>query len=399
MIQGKKTEYPSRELCFMQRNRKVIIIGSAYPIRGGGISTFNERLAKAFIDWGDEVIIHTFKLLYPFFLFPGKTQRSEDTPPEQLNIAVTINSINPLNWIIVGRRIRNEKPTLVVIRYWIPYLAPCFSTIARIVQKDKQSKVIAITDNILPHEKMPGTNLLTSLFIRSVQGFIVMSKSVLQDLNRFDQAKPRRYCPHPLYDNYGEIIPKEEAKRKIGLDTTTKYLLFFGFIREYKGLDILIRAFSDTRLRSLPIKLLIAGEFYTDSKLYTDLITELDLNEQVVLKIGFVPNDEVHLYFCAADLVVQPYRAATQSGVTQIAYHFNKPMITTDVGGLSEIVPNGIVGYVVEPDPKDIADAIFRFFSENREKEFSENAKKEKKKYSWEQLLNKIDELIIEIQG
>ena len=378
----------------MSNSRKVIILGSAYPFRGGGISTYNERLAKAFADRGDDVTIHTFTLQYPSFLFPGKTQYSAEAPPEGLKIEVTVNSINPFNWIKVGRRIRRERPDLLVIRYWIPFMAPCFGTIARIVRKNRHTRVIAITDNIIPHEKMPGMRALTSWFVGSVQAFITMSRSVLEDLNTFDTAKPRAYCPHPLYDNFGESIPREEARRALGLDPGTNYILFFGFIREYKGLDILIRAMADESLRNIPVKVIVAGEFYSDPKQYYDLVEAAGLKDRIIFRSDFIPNTDVHKYFCAANLVVQPYREATQSGVTQVAYHFNKPMITTNVGGLSETIPDGKVGYVVAPEPREVAEAIHRFFKEEKEIEFSRNVDEEKKKYSWENLLDVMDTLM-----
>jgi D-inositol-3-phosphate glycosyltransferase len=382
----------------MSPKRKVVIIGSAYPLRGGGIATFNERLARAFADRGDDVRIETFKLQYPAALFPGKTQYSSEEPPEGLNISVTVNSIDPFNWIRIGRKIRNEKPDLVIIRYWIPFMAPCFGTIARIIRKNRHTRIIAVADNIIPHEKMPGMTLLTSWFVASVDGFMTMSRAVLEDLNKFDRAKPRVYCPHPLYDNFGVGIAREEAKKILQLDPSFGYLLFFGFIREYKGLDLLIRAFADPRLGSLPVKALVAGEFYSDPKPYHELISELNLQDRFVIRNDFIPNTDVYKYFSAADVVVQPYKEATQSGVTQVAYHFNKPMITTNVGGLSETVPDGIVGFVVEPDPKQVADAIYRFYNGHREDEFSENASEEKKKYSWENFINKLDELLHEIK-
>jgi glycosyltransferase involved in cell wall biosynthesis len=382
----------------MSPKRKVVIIGSAYPLRGGGIATFNERLAKAFSDHGDDVRIETFKLQYPAALFPGKTQYSNEAPPEGLNISVTISSIDPFTWIKIGRKIRDEKPDLVIIRYWIPFMAPCFGTLARIIRKNKHSRIIAIADNIVPHEKMPGMTLLTSWFVASVHGFMTMSRAVLEDLNKFDLAKPRVYCPHPLYDNFGEGIAKEEAKAILQLDQSAGYVLFFGFIREYKGLDLLIRAFADPKLSSMPVKALVAGEFYSDPKPYFDLIAELNLQDRFVIRNDFIPNTDVYKYFSAADVVVQPYKEATQSGVTQVAYHFNKPMITTNVGGLSETVPDGRVGFVVEPGPKEVADAIYRFYTGHRENEFSENAKEEKKKYSWEHFINKLDELLQEIK-
>lgn len=362
------------------------------------MSTYNERLARAFQDRGHEVLIYTFSLQYPGFLFPGKTQYSTDPPPEDLNIRIAINSVNPINWISVGRQIRKIKADLIIVRYWMPFMAPALGTIARIIRRNKFSKIIAITDNIIPHEKMPGGNLLSSYFVGSCDGFITMSKAVLADLDKLNKAKPRKYSPHPLYDNFGALISKSEAKKRLGLDQNASYILFFGFIREYKGLDLLINAFADKRFRELNIKLLVAGEFYIDGKPYIELIEKLGLAEQIELHTQFIENNDIVNYFCASDIVAQPYRDATQSGVTQIAYHFEKPMLTTNVGGLSEMVPDGRVGYVVKPEVDEISNALYRFFVENKETEFTANAAIEKKRFSWDILIDNIEEVASKIQ-
>ncbi len=374
--------------------RKVIIIGTAYPFRGGGMSTYNERLARAYQQRGDDVTIYTFSLQYPGFLFPGKTQYSTDPPPSDLNIKVSVNSVNPLNWVKVGLEIKKLKADLVIIRYWMPFMAPCLGTLARIIRSNKHSKVVAITDNIIPHEKMPGGSLLSSYFVKSCDGFIAMSRAVLKDLEKFDAFKPRLFSPHPLYDTFGAAVPKITAKLKLGLEEGVHYILFFGFIREYKGLDLLIKAFADERFSPLPVKLLIAGEFYIDGKPYFDLIERLGLKDRIVLHTEFIENSEIVYYFCASDIVAQPYKDATQSGVTQIAYHFEKPMLTTNVGGLSEMVPDGKVGFVVAPVVDEISDALLRFFNENKEAEFSAQAAIEKKRFSWNILLERIDEIV-----
>ncbi len=379
--------------------RNVIIIGTAFPFRGGGMSTYNERLAQAYQQRGDKVLIYTFSLQYPGFLFPGKTQYSTDPPPVDLDIVVAVNSVNPFNWIKVGRQIRKRRAEIVIIRYWMPFMAPCLGTIARIIRRNKYSKVVAITDNIIPHEKMPGGKLLSRFFVKSCDGFIAMSRAVLSDLGKFDKLKPRAFSPHPLYDNFGEKIGKDLAKKYLKLDQNYSYILFFGFIREYKGLDLLIKAFADERFRKLPVKLLIAGEFYIDGKPYLDLIESLGLGGNIVLRTEFIENSEIVNYFCASDIVAQPYKDATQSGVTQIAYHFEKPMLTTNVGGLSEMVTDGKVGYVVAPDANEINEALLRFFTENKENEFAANAAIEKKRFSWDILLENIDSVVKQIQS
>ena len=370
--------------------KKIVIIGSAYPLRGGGLATFNERLARAFKQNGHQVRIETFSLQYPSFLFPGKTQYSDEAAPDDLDITVSVNSINPFNWIKIGRMLRKEKPDLVVLRYWIPFISPSLGTIARIIRKNKHTKVVAIADNIIPHEKRVGDAMLSNYFVNSVDGFVTMSKTVMDDLDKFDQKKPRLFNPHPLYDNFGGIIDKKEAREKLGLQADEKYLLFFGFIRDYKGLDLLLQAMTDSRIKQENIKLIIAGEFYSGEEKYRQYIAEHHLSRSLILHTDFIPNTKVGLYFNACDVIVQPYKTATQSGVTQIGYHFEKPMIVTNVGGLPEIILHDKTGYVCEVNAKDIADYILKFYHENKANDFSPYIIEEKKKYSWKKLVGAI---------
>jgi D-inositol-3-phosphate glycosyltransferase len=367
--------------------KTIKIIGPAYPYRGG-IATTNERLAQEFISLGFVVGLETFTVQYPSILFPGKTQYNTKSAPENLKIERTINSVNPFNWLKVGFRIRAEKPDLVIIRYWLPFMAPCLGTIAGLMRKNKHTIIICLADNIIPHEHRPGDRMLTNYFIQRIDGLIAMSKSVLTEAKLFRNKLPLGFCPHPIFDNYGEKLTFEEAKLKLNLDSKTKYLLFFGFIRDYKGLDMLIKAFADERLRNFPVKLLVAGEYYSDPEPYLQLIKENNLEDFIELRTVFIPDDEVNLYFSAADMVVQPYKSATQSGVTQIGYHFDKPMLVTNVGGLSEIIPNGKIGYVVEPEIQNIADALFDFYENDRITEFEANIVEEKKKFSWANMVN-----------
>lgn len=375
------------------QNVDVVILGSAHPLRGG-LANYNHRLAKAYQDKGKVVKIITFSLQYPNFLFPGKTQYSEEDCPENLDIEVSLNSINPISWIKVGRRIKKINPHLLIIKFWIPFMGPSLGTVARIAKKNRNTKVISIIDNIIPHEKRIGDRFLANYFVKYVDGFISMSESVMSDLKTFTTKKPAIFTPHPVYDNFGIKIPKEEARIKLNLAPDGKYLLFFGFIRDYKGLDLLLLAMADSRIQELGIKAIIAGEFYTDRNPYDLIIKENKLEESVVLATDFIPDSSVGKYFSAADLVVQPYKDATQSGVTQVAYSFEKPMVVTNVGGLAEIVPNGKAGYVVDVDPNEIADAILDFYLQNREGDMVEFCSKEKLKYSWQTMLDKIDELI-----
>ncbi|MEI7501205.1 MAG: glycosyltransferase [Bacteroidota bacterium] len=381
----------------MNQHRKIVLIGPAHPLRGG-LATFNERLVREYRNNGEDAYIYSFSLQYPGLLFPGKTQFSAEPAPDDIPIFINVNSINPINWIRTGFELRKQKPDFVIVKYWMPFMAPCFGTICRIIKGNKHTRIITIIDNLVPHEKRIGDRLLSGYWIGTVDGCIAMSQSVMDDLEKFDTEKPKLFCPHPLYDNFGDPITKEEAKSQLNLDPSFHYVLFFGFIRDYKGLDLLLEAFADNRMQQMKIKLLIAGEFYCDPKPYREIISRHNLEDQVIISNDFIPDSKVRNYFCAADLVVQPYKSATQSGVTQIAYHFNKAMIITDVGGLAEIVPHEKVGYVVNPDPAEISAAIVRFYSENRETEFSVNASVEKQKYSWKSMVETIDRLLDQIK-
>lgn len=362
---------------------KITIIGPAHPLRGGGISTFNERLAEVLQTQGHDVNIYSFSLQYPSFLFPGKSQFTDEPAPQGLKIITAINSINPLNWVSVGNRLKKERPDLIIVRYWLPFMGPSLGTILRKVRKNNHTRILCIADNVIPHEKRPGDAQFTKYFLKPVHAFITMSKDVLHDLQMITN-KPAMFSPHPLYDNYGEHVDKETACNKLGLNPNEPHILFFGFIRKYKGLDLLLEAMGDERIKATDIKLIVAGEFYGERKPYDDIIEKHQLQDKVALFTEFIPNDEVRYYFGATDLVVQPYRSATQSGITQTAYYFEKPMIVTKVGGLSEVVIDGKTGFITEPEPEKIADNILRFFSKRSIPNLEENMIEEKKKYSWE---------------
>jgi len=367
----------------------VVIIGPAHPLRGG-LATFNQRLAREFIQCGDDCSIYSFSLQYPSFLFPGTTQYSSEPAPEELKIHSVINSINPLNWIKVGNRLRKQRPDIIVVRYWLPFMGPALGTILRRVKKNKHTRIICIADNIIPHEKRFGDTAFTKYFLKSCHAFVTMSEKVMNDLRSFEKSKPVRLVNHPLYDAFGDIISKSEARKHLGLPDNEKIILFFGFIRRYKGLDLLLNAM--ILLKNSGIKLLVAGEFYEDDKPYREQIRQLGINEQLILKTDFIPDSEVRYYLCAADAVIQSYRNATQSGVTPLAYHFEKPMIVTNVGGLPSLVPDQKAGLVVTPDPQAIAEGILKFYQLG-ENYFIPHLRTEKKKYSWTNLVNAITEL------
>lgn len=363
--------------------KKIVIIGPAHPLRGG-LASYNERLAKEFIDEGHEVSIYTFSYQYPSFLFPGTTQFSTEPAPANIPVRVKINSVNPLNWIAVGNELKNLKPDVIVVRYWLPFMGPCLGTILRRVKKNKHTQIVCIADNIIPHEKRPGDTIFTWYFVKPIDRFITMSEKVLEDLKRFAEDKPAKFVPHPLYDNFGEKISKEEARRHLNITGDVHIVLFFGFIRKYKGLDILLNSIKilNTEYGVKNIRLLVAGEFYEDEKNYEQLLNDPAIKPYLILHTQFIADSEVKYYLCAADCVVQPYRSATQSGVTPLAYHFEVPMIVTNVGGLPSLVPNGKAGLIAEPNAESIAEKIIEYFSRG-ENFFTPFLKEEKKKYSW----------------
>lgn len=371
---------------------KIVLLGTSYPYRGG-LASFNERLVRQFQDEGFDAEIFTFTVQYPSLLFPGKTQYSTEPAPDNLRITRCVNSVNPFNWIKVGRELMKSAPDIVIIKFWIPLMAPCFGTIARIAKRNKKTKIVSILDNIVPHEKRWGDKLLAKYFVKSVDAFVAMSKSVMDDLAAFDTVKPRLLMPHPVFDNFGSKIDRKTALSFLKLDENQKYMLFFGIIRDYKGLDLLLQAFYDERFKCLNVKLIVAGEFYNDEERYRKMEQDLNLKDRIIWFDKFIPDSEVRYFFNAADIIVQPYKSATQSGVTQIGYHFERPMLVTDVGGLKEIIPDGKVGYVVKPQADSIAEALLDFFTHDRMKEFEDNLKEEKKKYSWANMTHGIIEV------
>ena len=362
---------------------QLIIMGPAWPLRGN-LAAFDEKLATCFLAAGIQTKLCTFSLQYPGFLFPGTTQYSTDPSPKQLKIEVAINSINPLNWLKVGFRIKREKPDLIIVRYWIPFMGPCLGTILRIAKWNKHTKVIAIVDNMIPHEKRLGDQFFTKYFVGGVDGFLTMSNKVQRDVKTFTN-KPSCVSPHPIYDHFGEAMDKDLARKTLHLNSNDKVILFFGFVRAYKGLDLLIEAMADPAVKAAGIKLVIAGEFYEAPEPYLTQIENLGLSDCVSVYNQYIGEQEVKLYVSAADFIIQPYKNATQSGVTPMAYHFLKPMLVTNVGGLADTVPHDKVGLVVSPNVKSIAEGILKLY-ERGTNHFMPHLINEKKKYSWEQM-------------
>ncbi|CAN5745069.1 glycosyltransferase family 4 protein [soil metagenome] len=373
--------------------KKIFILGPAWPLRGG-LATFDELLCRSLNDAGHECSIISFSLQYPGFLFPGTTQFDETgKSPEGITIETKINSVNPFNWFSVGNYIKKEAPDFILIRYWLPFMGPSLGTIARRAKKNKKTKVIAIVDNAIPHEKRPGDKMFSSYFLKSCDAYLTMSQKVLHDLQQFTDSTNKIFTEHPLYPSFGEVEEQINARKHLRIEEEGKFLLFFGLIRRYKGLDLLLEAMADERVKKLNVKLLVAGEYYEDKKYYEEIIERNALKNHVVLHTKFIPNEDVKWYFSACDLVAQTYHAATQSGVTKIALQFDKPSLVTNVGGLGEIIFHGRSGYVVAPKAKDIADSIVDFYENLREEDFVRETIEEKKKYGWDVMVDNVETL------
>lgn len=372
----------------MTKKGKVLIVGPGWPLRGG-LATFDERLCREFQEQGYGCEILSFSLQYPSLLFPGKTQYSESPAPEGVTIHADLNSINPINWIQVGMKFRKNGYNLVVFRYWMSFMGPAYGTLARIFTQAGIT-CLAITDNIVPHEKKFFDKPFTSYFLRPIQGYLTMSEEVLGQIRALQPLKPSTYVPHPMYDMFGPAVEKQKAIQELGLNAGYRYLLFFGFIRKYKGLELLLESLAQSNWKALKLKLIIAGEFYEDSKPYLQKIKDLGLEEAVVLNTDFIPNERVSYFFSASELVIQTYLSATQSGVTQIAYYYEKPMLVTRVGGLAELVPHNVAGLVCGVNAQEIASEINRFFTENLENILLSGIRENKKRFTWQYLCGEL---------
>jgi glycosyltransferase involved in cell wall biosynthesis len=369
---------------------KITIVGTAYPLRGG-IAHYNALLAEA-LGKRHTVTTITFKRQYPSLLFPGKTQQEtgahESTPPAP----ELVDSINPFNWISVGLRLKRERPDLIIFKYWLPFFGPCFGTIARCARSNGHTKVLFICDNVLPHEHRPGDRLFTRYAFGGVDYYIVQSAAVEQDLKTVHPAATYRFAAHPIYNNFGSPIDRRVARENLGI-ADERVLLFFGYVRRYKGLHVLLEAMHKLPA-AFPVRLLVVGEFYDEEAPYRAQVDALGLSSRVTIVSDYVPNDKVRDYFSAADAVVLPYISATQSGIAQIAYNFDTPIIATNVGGLTETVKDGLTGLVVPPEnPQLLADAIMRFYAEGMEERLVTGVRQEKVKYTWEAFVDAIEQL------
>lgn len=350
------------------------------------MTTFNESLASKLQEEGREVEIWSYKLQYPSFLFPGKSQYTDDQPPNNLRIYPKINSVNPVNWIQVGKALKEASPDIIFVRYWMSFFGPALGTILRYAAND-HSKIITLVDNIIPHEPRLIDAPFNKYFLSSSDEFVCMSQDVADELKVFTNRQIT-VTPHPLYESYGLPVPQSDARKELDLpsDEITTFL-FFGFIRKYKGLDMLLDALLLLRAQGKVFRLVIAGEFYDSPERYMPKIEAL--RESVVLRTDFIPNDQVRYYFSAMDYLVLPYHNATQSGVSQIALYYDKPIVCTNVGGLPEFVEDGQTGFIAEPEVTDLASSLERAI-EVPSSNFAPAIKSFKQKFSWDHFIQNV---------
>lgn len=378
----------------MADSRRIVLVGPMYPYRGG-IAHLSETMAACLLDRGHKVHAITFTRQYPALLFPGRTQYETGTMEERaVEAERLIDTINPFSWWIAARRIQELGAEVVIFRYWMPLFAPVFGTMARILARNN-IKSLVVVDNALPHERRPGDVLLGRYFFRAMRGCVAMSSAVDRDLDQLGVSCSRALAPHPVYDSFGKPSDRAEAREKMGLAKDLPVILFFGFVRQYKGLHVLLESMPVVRDALPDVCLLVAGEFYDDEEPYQKKVEALDLQKQVQLVNQYIPKDEVADYFAAADVVVQPYLSATQSGVAQVAYQFEVPIITTDVGGLAEIVPHEEAGLIVPPnDAAALASAIVRYFVDDMRASLTAGVRRQKQSLGWDQLLDAIESVM-----
>lgn len=369
---------------------KILLFGPAYPLRGG-MAHFIALMFTHLVKRGHDVEIINFTRQYPDLLFPGKTQKESGEGGIPVPSTPLIDSINPLNWLKHGLQLRKRNADLVISTFWLPFFGPSSGTLHKLL-RNRRTKTLTLLHNVIPHERRIGDIAFTKYLLRHTDYFIVLSSSVEKDLKSLVAAPRYKMVPHPVYESFGNNIPQEDARKTLSI-TSPNVLLFFGYIRRYKGLDVLLRALREA-LKTIDVFLIVAGEFYEDEQLHRETIQKLDLSGHVSIVSEYIPNEKVKQYFSAADCVVLPYLSATQSGIAQIAYNFSTPVIATNVGGLAEVVRNEVTGIVVEPgNVSSLAAAIVRFFQERLSGKFAAGIEEEKKKYSWDNLIDAIEEL------
>ncbi len=367
---------------------KIAFLSPFYPYRGG-IAQSSALLLRSF-EQRHEVLPFNFSRQYPGLLFPGKTQRvPPDDTADRITAEPVLDSINPLTWFRAARRIAAPKPDILLMRFWMPFFGPSLGTVAARLRR-KGVLALSILDNVTPHEPRPGDRWLLRYFLNRNDGFVALSQTVAEDLLRYRPDARYVVYPHPVYDHFPPPVDRDAACARLGVPPDKRVLLFFGFIREYKGLDIVLEA-----LARLPDEyvLLIAGEVYGSFQKYAEIIDRNGLAPKIVSHLRYIRDEEVPLFFSAADLAVLPYKSATQSGIAQIACHYRLPAVVTRVGGLTEMVEDGVTGMVIErPDAKLLAAQIETYFRENWKPRFAAALEERRRRYTWAGLAQTIEE-------
>lgn len=374
---------------------RIALVGPVFPLRGG-IAHCTALLYRKLRERGNTTSVVSFKRMYPDFLFPGKTQYETGDPLISVDSAELLDSINPFTWIKTAHYLKKLQPDVIVFQYWMPFFAPCYATVAFMAKRFLKVRIVYICHNIIPHEHNILNRILSRIGLKRVDDFIVHSQSVGEDLLKLLPKAKIQHAPHPVHEIFPPAVDKATAKEELML-TDNRVLLYFGYIRPYKGIKTLIKAMPHA-LTKVDVRLIIAGEFYEEKEETLQLIKELDIEKNVWVTDTYIPGEEVAHYFCAADLVVLPYITATQSGIVQVAYHYNKPVVVTDVGGLPEVVLDEKTGFVVPPkDPVALGEAIIRFYSDERESDFIENIRTEKQKYAWDRVAEAVESTTADI--
>lgn len=367
----------------MNRSKKIILIGPIYPYKGG-ISHYTGLMYRELAKRHDVEMI-SYKMQYPKFLF-HKEQRDYSNDSFKIEGAkYLLHTANPFNIVKTARYIRRRKPDLVVIQWWHPYFAPCYFLLARFMGRQN---IVFVCHNVFPHERFPLDKILTGLALNNGSHFIVHAAEEAKELTKIQPHPDYVVTPHPTYNAFRfEGMSREQAREQLSIGQEERILLFFGYVREYKGLKYLLRAMPEICREDKNARLWVVGEFGADREEYFNLIHELEIEDHVCVQDAYTPDREVEKYFAAADLVVLPYTSATQSGIVQIAYGFTKPVVVTDVGGLPDVVRDGETGYIVEAgNPQAIAGAVVRFFREGQAQRMQDNIEKEAYRFSWERM-------------
>ncbi len=377
--------------------QNIVVVGPVWPYRPGGMTSFNQRLIKEWQDQGHEVKVLNYTLQYPSWLFPGTSQYSSDPAPQGLYSKRILNTMAPWTWWQSAHLIAGWKPDFVLVRYWTPWLATSLGSVMRLLPRmGCNAPRILLADNLLPHESFPLTGPLNRWVLGATDGLVTLSESVGEQAAAFGYHGLRKVLKHPVYDHFGPRLDREEACRRLQLDPGMRYLLFFGLIRSYKGLDLLLRSLVS---QDFPFwsgsegqgwKLVIAGEFYENPQPYLHLIQELGLADRVVLRTHFIPDEQVAAYFSLAEALVLPYRHATQSGVTQAALHFGLPLVVTKVGGLAEVLQGSGAGELSDPNEVSLAGALQRFCTATDRNAYRVAMQRLSESYSWEPFVGEL---------